>query len=137
MRVRPRYVTVGVRFKPTHLGSQVGKIVVENLVGCLGPGASAICDTVTVSGTGVTASPPECGISTNTIDMGTVYFGSFKDTTFTIRNLGGGVLADSIKFLSNSPPFLALTRYYALGPGESVDARIRFNSSGMPGHVYT
>ena len=26
---------------------------------------------------------------------------------------------------------------YSLGPGESVDARIRFTSSGTPGHVYT
>lgn len=129
-------VKIGVRFRPSALGPQVGKILVENLEGCLGPGSSAICDTVTVTGTGVTASPPSCAVSTTRIDMGTVYFGSSKDTTFTIRNTGGGVLADSIKFLDNSPPFSSITRYYTLGPGDSVNARIRFTSSGTPGHTY-
>lgn len=130
-------VWVRVRFRPTRLGPQVGKIVVENLAGCLGPGAGTICDTVTLSGTGVTASPPTCGLSTSTIDMGTVYFGSSKDTTLTIRNVGGGLLADSIRFLDNSPPFAVLTRSYALGPGDSISARIRFVSSGATGHVTT
>jgi hypothetical protein len=106
-------------------------------VGCLGPGASTICDTVTVTGTGVTVSAPECGVSTNTIDMGTVYFGSSKDTTFTLTNTGGGTLADSVKFLDNSPPFYALTRAYSLGAGESSTIHIRFVSSGTPGHVYS
>ncbi len=47
---------IPVVFTPTRLGPQTGKIVVENLVGCLGPGAGAACDTVTVTGVGVTAS---------------------------------------------------------------------------------
>ncbi len=46
---------IPVVFQPTRLGPQTGKIVIENLVGCLGPGASAICDTITVTGVGVTA----------------------------------------------------------------------------------
>ena len=51
----PRLVPVGVRFRPTKLGPQTGRIVVENLGGCMGPGASVVCDTVRVSGVGVTA----------------------------------------------------------------------------------
>lgn len=49
------FLNVPIAFRPTRLGPQTGKIVVENLVGCLGPGNGAICDTVTVAGTGVTA----------------------------------------------------------------------------------
>jgi HYDIN/CFA65/VesB family protein len=50
-------LAIPVSFQPTRLGPQTGKIVIENLAGCLGPGASAVCDTVTVTGVGVTASP--------------------------------------------------------------------------------
>jgi hypothetical protein len=132
------YVTVSIRFKPTTLGPQTGKIVVENLAGCLGPGASAICDTVTVTGTGVIASPPSCGVSTNTIDMGVVYFGTSKDTTLTIRNVGGGTLSGSVAFLDNSPPFSLIgNTNYILGPQASQDFTIRFTSSGTAGHTFS
>jgi centrosomal CEP192-like protein/HYDIN/CFA65/VesB family protein len=49
------FTTASISFRPTRLGPQTGKIVVENLAGCFGPGAGAICDTVTVTGVGVTA----------------------------------------------------------------------------------
>ena len=52
-----RPMPVHVTFRPGRLGSQTGKILIENLVGCLGPGASTICDTLTVTGAGVTAVP--------------------------------------------------------------------------------
>ena len=48
---------VRVRFRPLTLGPQTGKVLIENLVGCLGPGAGSLCDTVTVTGVGVTAAP--------------------------------------------------------------------------------
>jgi hypothetical protein len=54
-RFRP--MSVFVRFKPSRLGPQTGKIVIENLEGCIGPGSSAICDTVTVTGVGVLTPP--------------------------------------------------------------------------------
>jgi Transmembrane protein 131-like N-terminal len=50
-----------VRFKPTQLGLQTGKIVIDNLVGCLGPGAGSACDTVTVTGVGTTAGEKDRG----------------------------------------------------------------------------
>jgi hypothetical protein len=50
-------MSVFVRFKPSRLGPQTGKIVIENLEGCIGPGSSAICDTVTVTGVGVLTPP--------------------------------------------------------------------------------
>jgi hypothetical protein len=125
-----------VEFVPTREGPQVGKIVFDRH-GCTGPGEP--CDTLVCTGTGILESPPLCSVSANDVlDMGTVYFGVSKDTTFTIRNVGGGILADNIRFLDNSPPFYGLTSSYALGPGESIEAGIRFVSpNGTPGHVYT
>ncbi|MCC6350245.1 MAG: choice-of-anchor D domain-containing protein [Candidatus Eisenbacteria bacterium] len=45
--------TIGVSFRPQRLGPQIGKVVVEKPAGCLGAGAA--CDTITCTGTGVTA----------------------------------------------------------------------------------
>jgi hypothetical protein len=45
--------TIGVSFHPQRLGPQIGKIVVEHPAGCVGSGAA--CDTITCTGTGVTA----------------------------------------------------------------------------------
>lgn len=50
-----RPMPVRVTFRPQGLGAQTGKILIENLAGCLGPGGGAPCDTVTVTGVGVTA----------------------------------------------------------------------------------
>jgi hypothetical protein len=124
-----------VEFVPSRAGPQIGKIVFDRY-GCTGPGVP--CDTLICTGTGVLASPPLCGVSTNTIDMGTVYFGSSKDTTLSLTNLGGGTLSGTVQFLDNSPPFsLVGPATYGLGAGQSQDFTIRFTSTGTPGHTYS
>jgi hypothetical protein len=70
--------------------------------------------------------------------MGTAYFGQAKDTTFRITNIGSGSLDGVVAFIDNSPPFSVVgSPAYTLAAGQSQDIRIRFTSSGTPGHTYS
>jgi hypothetical protein len=125
-----------VVFRPQSLGVQPAYVAITQTL-CTRIGSP--CDTIRCTGTGITTPPPPlCGVSTNTIDMGTAFFGQAKDTTLRITSLGGGTLSGTVQFLDNSPPFsLVGPTTYSLGTGQSQDFTIRFTSSGTPGHVYS
>jgi hypothetical protein len=76
-------VTVTVTFIPTTAGTHTCSI-----------STGASCAEVACTGVGELG--PECDLSLSSIDFGTVTVGAQKDTTFTIRNTGGGTLSGDV-----------------------------------------
>lgn len=67
-----------------------------------------------------------CAVTPTSIDFGTVSVGSSKDTTFTIKNTGGGTLGGSV---SESCPDYSIVSgggAYTLAGGESLTVTVRF-----------
>jgi hypothetical protein len=110
-------IIVGVRFTPTTPGYQ--ECTVET--------GQAICADVTCSGTG--EDPPECEVVPSTIDLGTVTVGAFKDTTFRITNIGGGILTGEPGEACADFEIRTGDEPYALGNGESHYVELRFTPS--------
>jgi len=77
--------TFTVRFSPASAGSKACTIET---------GASQCAD-LPLSGAGVAAAPA-CQVNPASLDFGAVSVGAHKDTTFTIRNTGGGTLSGEV-----------------------------------------
>ncbi|MBD3162906.1 MAG: choice-of-anchor D domain-containing protein, partial [Candidatus Eisenbacteria bacterium] len=104
---------VTIRFAPSDLGQS--ECVVET-----GDGR---CADVPCTGEGI---GPICDVAPSEIDFGPVDAGATRDTTFTIRNVGAGILngevteaCDAYEILSGGGPF-------ALAAGDSQIVAVRF-----------
>lgn len=82
---------------------------------------------LTARGTAVAApGTPTCQISTTNLNFGTVSVGSSADRTFTVTNIGGGVLNGTVQ-PSGCPEFMVQQEpRVSLGPGQSKTYTIRF-----------
>ena len=89
------------------------------------------CDDVSCTGTGL--NPPECELDPLDIDFGTVTVGEFKDSTFTVTNIGDGTLTGTVSEACDDFEIVSGGGAYALGSGESVVVTVRFipASSGL------
>ncbi|MFH1687803.1 MAG: choice-of-anchor D domain-containing protein [bacterium] len=69
--------------------------------------------------------PPECSITSDSLDFGEIRVGQSADLTFTISNIGGGVLTGAVT--SGCAEFtLPDDSAYSLAAGESQDITVRF-----------
>jgi hypothetical protein len=77
-----------------------------------------------------------CSVSPQIIDFGTVYHGTYKDTTFTITNESEhGMLIGTLRKQSqgdcNVFQILSDTNYVVI-PGETIGIKIRFDPRNVP-----
>jgi hypothetical protein len=78
---------------------------------------------------------PVCEVEPLTIDVGTVAIGASKDTTFTIRNEGGGVLEGDAT--AECAPHFTIVEgavHYVLGSGDSIVVTLRYTPSAAGMH---
>ncbi|UCG52132.1 MAG: choice-of-anchor D domain-containing protein, partial [Candidatus Latescibacterota bacterium] len=107
-------VVVTLRFEPQSSG--VKPCTVET--------GDALC--ADVSCTGVGDDPPACIVTPTSIDFDTVTVGSWKDTTFTIENTGGGTLTGTVSESCPDYDIISGGGPYSLGAGQSVVVTLRF-----------
>ncbi|UCD20218.1 MAG: choice-of-anchor D domain-containing protein, partial [candidate division WOR-3 bacterium] len=114
-------LVVTVRFEP--LSSGVKPCTIET--------GDALCSDV--SCTGVGEDPPACAVTPTSIDFGTVTIGSSKDSTFTIKNTGGGTLGGTVSESCDDYDLISGGGPYTLAAGESLVVTVRFEplSSGV------
>lgn len=106
--------TVTVRFTPT--GAGAAPCVIET--------GSAACADVTCAGTGALA--PACDVNPTALDFGTVPIGEASERSFTIQNIGGGVLSGTVSESCDAYSFVSGGGAYSLGAGESQQVTVRF-----------
>ena len=116
---------VTVRFEPT--SSDTFMCTIET--------GSVYCGDVSCIGIG--EEPPACYVQPTSIDFGTVEAGGSKDSTFTIKNIGGGFLSDNVSISCNHFSFVSGGGPYSLAAGESIIVAVRFEPSGEGTHNCT
>jgi len=110
---------VTIRFEPDSVGNRT----------CTFETSNDICEDVLCVGVGEPA--PGCSIHPKSIDFGAVTIGESVDTTFTITNIGGGILTGNVE---KKPLQYGCSYYfiisgqgsYSLACGESKTVTIRF-----------
>ncbi len=80
--------------------------------------------------TALVDNPPVCQLSTTGLDFGTLLAGSTVERSFSITNVGGGVLAGAMA--ETCPAYSVANGTYALGAGESQTVTVTFHSE-VPG----
>jgi hypothetical protein len=70
--------------------------------------------------------PPVCSVQPTTLDFGEVEVGSAKESSFTITNTGGGVLAGSVTESCSDFTIASGSGAYNLTEGQSVTVNVRF-----------
>ena len=70
--------------------------------------------------------PPACAVVPSSIDFGTVFTGSSKDSSFTITNNGGGTLSGTVSEPCPHYSIVSGGGAYSLGAGQSVVVTVRF-----------
>jgi hypothetical protein len=70
--------------------------------------------------------PPACNVEPTSIDFGSVDYVSSKDSTFTIKNVGGGTLTGSVSESCIDYSIISGGGAYSLAAGESVIVTVRF-----------
>lgn len=106
-------VSVTVRFTPTGTGTKSCTVH-----------TGAACDSVFCSGIGDLA--PVCQVEPESLDFGTVIVGSSTDLGFTITNIGGGILADTVSEACTEYGIVAGSGTYSLTAGQSRLVTVRF-----------
>ncbi len=105
-------VIVTVRFAPTSTGTKTCDIA-----------TGASCPGVTCTGVGDLE--PICDLSVSELDFGTVFVGDHKDTTFTITNVGGGILVGEV--YTSSQDFSVVGDYeFFLSADQATTITVRF-----------
>jgi hypothetical protein len=84
---------------------------------------------VVCNGTGELA--PLCDVAPNPLDFEGVIVGEFADLTFTIFNLGGGVLSGTVSETCDDFSITSGGGAYNLGAGEFVDVTVRFEPTSV------
>jgi len=105
--------TVTVRFEPTACGTRT----------CTIETGSTICSDVSCAGMGGGSS---CGLSTTSLDFGTVAVGEVLDRGFTITNSGCAALTGSVSETCDDYEIASGAGDYALNPGQSRAVTVRF-----------
>ena len=118
-------LTVTVRFVPTATG-------VHN---CTIDAGSALCSDV--SCTGIGESLPLCELSLSSLDFGTVSLGSYQDSTFIIRNIGGGILTGFVVEACDHYNIEAGEGSYNIASGDSLMVVVRFQPTTTGVHNCT
>lgn len=77
--------------------------------------------------------PPSCAVEPSSIDFGSVQYNSSKDSTFTIKNTGGGTLTGSVTESCLEYSIVSGGGAFSLAAGESVVVTVRFEptSAGL------
>jgi hypothetical protein len=95
---------------------------------------SVVLDLQLLKDTGWTIiEPPACSVIPSSIAFGSVPYNSSKDSTFTVRNVGGGTLTGSISESCLHYSIVSGAGAYSLAAGESVIVTVRFEptSAGL------
>ena len=74
---------------------------------------------------GVGYYPPEISVTPNSISFGMIEADTYLDKSFTVKNVGGGVLSGNAS--ANAPFSVASGGSYSLAAGESQSVTIRFS----------
>ncbi len=106
-------VSVTVRFAPLTAGAKGCDIAL-----------GTECNLVAASGIGEL--PPACAVTPSSIDLGTVTTGTTRDTTFVVRNVGGGVLTGTVSESCPGYRVLVGSGPFALAATESLEVTVRF-----------
>ncbi|MGQ9811173.1 MAG: hypothetical protein ACUVQ7_07520, partial [bacterium] len=104
---------VVVRYSPQEEGEDICAI-----------STGLICEEVVCIGAGEL--PPECWISVDRLDFGDVLVGEFVDTSFVIKNVGGGVLEGEVVEDCDGFEIVSGGGHYSLGAGDSLVVVVRF-----------
>jgi len=76
--------------------------------------------------TALVDNPPICQLSVTGLDFGTLLPGSTVERSFTISNVGGGVLAGAMA--ETCPAYSVVNGTYSLGAGQSQTVTVTFHS---------
>lgn len=76
------------------------------------------------------AEPPQCSLSVDALDFGTVAIGSSADLSLVVRNSGGGVLEGAAEIACDGFEVVGASSY-AIGAGESETLRLRFTPADV------
>jgi uncharacterized repeat protein (TIGR01451 family) len=117
------FVDVTVRFQPTVAG--VHPCTIET--------GTADCADVSCTGTG--DPPPECSVSPDTLDFGTIVIGGSVELTFSVMNVGGGILSGSISEGCDHYAIIEGSGAYNLANGEFVNVRVEFAPTAVGTHT--
>jgi hypothetical protein len=90
-----------------------------------------------VSCTGVGENPPECQVTPTSLDFGTVFVGDSKDSTFTIKNMGGGSLTGTVSESCDDYSIVSGGGGYSLAAAESLLVTVRFEPDSIGTHNCT
>ncbi len=110
-------LTVTVRFEPTVAGTH--NCTIET-------GETACAD---VSCTGFGENPPVCSVVPDTLDFGMIAMGAYKDTTFTIANIGGDTLIGNVSEACGEYSIISGGGPYSLTAGQYVTVTVRFEAT--------
>jgi hypothetical protein len=102
---------VGVRFQPLTAGDWPCTIT-----------TGTTCNDVPC--TGAAEDPPECEVEPTSFDFGTVTVGESVDTTFVIRNVGGGILSGTV--VHECTDYSVDVTDYNIPGGDSVVVTVTF-----------
>ena len=75
--------------------------------------------------------PPTCMVVPGGVDFDTVTVGEYVDTTFVIRNRGGGVLPGTVSVVCDHYSIVSGGGPYSLGAGESTYVVVRFEPDSV------
>ncbi|MFH1843695.1 MAG: choice-of-anchor D domain-containing protein, partial [bacterium] len=114
-------VVVTVRFAPTLGGTHL----------CIIDTGQDLCSDVSCTGDGF--GPPECDVSPDILDFGTVVVGQFSDLDFVVKNTGGDTLSVDISELCSQFSLVGGVGAADLASGDSLVVTVRFqpNTGGL------
>jgi hypothetical protein len=110
---------VTVRFQPGSLGLKT----------CAVETGTSMCPDVAINGTG--DPPPQCSVSVSSLDFGLVTVGTFFDRSFTIRNVGGGVLTGTVSEACSGYSIVSGAGAYNLTANQTRTVTVRFTPSAF------
>jgi len=118
-------LTVTVRFEPGASGEHL----------CTVETGDPDCSDVSLAGAG--EDPPMCTVWPDNFDFGTVFTGSFRDTTFIITNTGGGTISGTVSETCAHYSIVSGGGAYGLAGGDTLSVTMRFEPTGAGTHVCT
>ena len=107
-------LVVTVRFAPQSAGTH--ECTIET--------GTELCSDVSCTGVGILA--PICSVSTSSIYFGTVYVGSTKGRTFTIKNTGSATLSGSVSDTCSAFSIVSGEGSFSLAASESLIVIVQF-----------
>jgi len=81
------------------------------------------------------ASTQLSSVTPNVIDFGTVYVGEHRDTTFTIENMGCGIIALDVGEACEHFQIITDELVPFLGPGQSITLTLRYEPTSAGAHA--